>query len=193
MDSRLWSKSLTRELLEVLSSEGLVWDEQEKIGEDDTSRISPEETLMTKNRGGPTTSTSSIVDKRQYDREISFRQPNEGDVPSYQVAERVQWDTAVIVHPSTDMFNRVLYTKPHHRHHKHTITSHRTNTISTHGPLPPNFLPSFQEPDCFVVQPKKKPRRTSLFFQVPSMSIPACRDESASFICFLSHNLPPRL
>ena len=32
--------------------------------------------------------------------------------------------------------NRVLYIEPHHRHHKHKITSHRTNTLSAHGPLP---------------------------------------------------------
>ena len=34
-------------------------DEQEKIGEDDASRISSEESMMTKNPGEPTTSTSS--------------------------------------------------------------------------------------------------------------------------------------
>ena len=37
--------------------------------------------------------------------------------------------------PATDMSNRVLHVEPHNRYHKHTITSHRTNTISTHGPL----------------------------------------------------------
>ena len=67
-------------------------DEQERTGEDDTSRISPEEPLMTKNPTAPTTSTSSILGKRQYDREVSFHQLPEGDVPLYQEAERVQWD-----------------------------------------------------------------------------------------------------
>ena len=47
---------------------------------------------MTKNLGRPTTSTSSLWDKRQYDREISFHQLLEGHVPLYQEAERVQWD-----------------------------------------------------------------------------------------------------
>ena len=63
-------------------------DEPEKLGEDDTSRISPEETLLTKNLRGSTTSTSSILDKRQYDREISFHLLPEGDVPLYQEAGR---------------------------------------------------------------------------------------------------------
>ena len=47
---------------------------------------------MTKNAGEPTTSTVSILDKRQYDREISFQELPEADVPLYQEAERVQWD-----------------------------------------------------------------------------------------------------
>ena len=48
---------------------------------------------MTKNPGKPNSSTaSSILDKRQYDREISFHQLPEADVPLYQEAERVQWD-----------------------------------------------------------------------------------------------------
>ena len=42
--------------------------------------------------------------------------------------------TIITLHPSTDMSNRVLHTKQHHRHRKHTLASHRTNTISTyHG------------------------------------------------------------
>ena len=60
--------------------------EPEKMGEDDTSRISPAETLMTKNPGGPTTSTSRILDIRRYYRE---------NVPWCQEAERVQWDECV--------------------------------------------------------------------------------------------------
>ena len=43
---------------------------------------SPEEVLMMKNPGDP---TSSISDKRQYDREILFHQPPEADVPLHQV------------------------------------------------------------------------------------------------------------
>ena len=66
--------------------------ELEKMREDDTSRIGLEEILMTKNPGLSTTSTSSNLDKRQYDREISFHQLPEGDVPLYQEAERVQRD-----------------------------------------------------------------------------------------------------
>ena len=38
--------------------------------EDDTSRVSVEETLMTKNPGERTTSIGSILDQRQYHREI---------------------------------------------------------------------------------------------------------------------------
>ena len=48
---------------------------------------------MTKNPGKPNPSTaSSILDKRQYDPEISFHQLPEADVPVYQEAERAQWD-----------------------------------------------------------------------------------------------------
>ena len=64
---------------------------QEKTGEDETERIGPEDMLMTKSQGEPNSSTaSSVLDKRQYDREISFHQLLEGDVPLYQEAERVQ-------------------------------------------------------------------------------------------------------
>ena len=46
-----------------------------------------------KTRGSPSSATaSSILDKRQYDREIPFHQLPEGDVPLSQEAERVQWD-----------------------------------------------------------------------------------------------------
>ena len=82
-------------------------DERQKIEEDDTSHDSPEETLMTKNPGGPTTSTSSILDKRQFDREISFHQLPEGDVPLYQEAERVQWDKWV-THRSVEIHSPVV-------------------------------------------------------------------------------------
>ena len=47
---------------------------------------------MTKNPVELTTSTRPILDKRQYDRDISFHHLPEGDVPLYQEAERVQWD-----------------------------------------------------------------------------------------------------
>ena len=61
---------------------------------------------MTKNAGEPTTSTVSILDKRQYDREISFHELPEEDVPLYQEAARVQWDEwvthgSVKIHSST--------------------------------------------------------------------------------------------
>ena len=72
-------------------------DEQEKTGKDETEPISPENILMTKSQGRPNSSTaSSILDKRQYDREISFHQLPEADVPLYQEAERVQWDESVM-------------------------------------------------------------------------------------------------
>ena len=68
-------------------------DEQEKTGEDETEQVGPENILMTKSQGKPNSSTtSSILDKCQYDREISFHQLPEADVPLYQEAERVQWD-----------------------------------------------------------------------------------------------------
>ena len=69
-------------------------DEQEKTGEDETEQLGPENMLMTKNPGKPNSSTaSSILDKRPYDREISFHQLcTKADVPLYQEAERVQWD-----------------------------------------------------------------------------------------------------
>ena len=48
---------------------------------------------MTKNPGKRNSSTaSSILDQRQYDREISFHQLPEADVHLYQEAARVQWD-----------------------------------------------------------------------------------------------------
>ena len=61
---------------------------------------------MTKNAGEPTTSTVSILDKRQYDREISFHELPEEDVPLYQEVARVQWDEwvthgSVKIHSST--------------------------------------------------------------------------------------------
>ena len=48
---------------------------------------------MTRSPEKPNSSTaSSISDKRPYDREISFHQLPEKDVPLCQEAERVQWD-----------------------------------------------------------------------------------------------------
>ena len=53
-DSRLWPKSFTAKLLEVLSSKGArleepLDDEQEKTGQDETELIGPEDILMTIN------------------------------------------------------------------------------------------------------------------------------------------------
>ena len=48
---------------------------------------------MTKGSEEPSSSTaSSILDKRQYDREMLFHQLPEADVPLYKEAERAQWD-----------------------------------------------------------------------------------------------------
>ena len=64
--------------------------EHEKTGEDETERIGHEDIPMTKGQGEQNSSTaSSFLDTRQYDREISFHQLPEGDVPLYQEAERV--------------------------------------------------------------------------------------------------------
>ena len=44
-------------------------------------------------QGEPNSPTArTILDKRQYDREISFHQLPDRDVPLYQEAERVQWE-----------------------------------------------------------------------------------------------------
>ena len=60
---------------------------------------------MTKSQGKPNSATaSSVLDKRQYDLEISFHQLPEEDVPLYQEAERAQWNQwathgSVKIHP----------------------------------------------------------------------------------------------
>ena len=36
-------------------------------------------------------------------------------------------NSSIMIHPSTDMFIRVVHIEPPHRNHKHTNTSHRTN------------------------------------------------------------------
>ena len=43
-------------------------------------------------RNGDSSTASSIMDKHQYDREVSFHKIPEADVSLYQGAERVQWD-----------------------------------------------------------------------------------------------------
>ena len=61
--------------------------------EDETQPIGPEDVFMTKSPDKPNSSTSSsILHKRQCDREISFRQLPEKDVFLYQETERVKWD-----------------------------------------------------------------------------------------------------
>ena len=55
-------------------------------------------------------STSSSLDKRQHDRDISFHQLPEGDVPLYQEAERVQWDERV-THGSVQIHSPAEATK----------------------------------------------------------------------------------
>ena len=47
-------------------------DEPAETGEDETELIGPEDILVTKSHGEPSSSTaSSILDERQYDREMS--------------------------------------------------------------------------------------------------------------------------
>ena len=83
-------------------------DEQERTGRDETEQIGPENILMTKSRRKPySAAASSILDRRQFDREISFHQLPEGDIPLYQGAERVQWDEGITngsvkIHSSVD-------------------------------------------------------------------------------------------
>ena len=82
-------------------------DEQEKTGEDEKELIGPEDILMTKSQGEPNSSTaSSILDKRQYDRETSFHELPKRDDPLYQEAERVQWDEWV-THGSAKIYSSV--------------------------------------------------------------------------------------
>ena len=86
-------------------------DEQEKTGRDETEQIGPENILMTMSQRKPYSATaSSILDKRQYDREISFHQLPEGDIPLYEGAERVQWDEWV-THGSVKIQSPVGATK----------------------------------------------------------------------------------
>ena len=83
-------------------------DELEENVEDETGLIGPADVLRTKSQGAPSSSTaSSFLEKRQYDREISFNQLPVGDVPLYQEAERVQWDEwvthgSVKIHPPVE-------------------------------------------------------------------------------------------
>ena len=65
MDSRLWPKSLDEETagspqFGIARLEEPLDDEQEKSGEDDPSRIGPEETLMTKNPDVPCTKRRNV-------------------------------------------------------------------------------------------------------------------------------------
>ena len=63
---------------------------------------------MTKSQGAPSSSTgSSFLEKRRYDRVIPFNQLPLKDVPLYQQAERVQWDEwvthgSVKIHPPVE-------------------------------------------------------------------------------------------
>ena len=71
--------------------------EQEKTGKDETELISLEDALVMKSRWSPSSSAgSSILDKCQPDREISFHQVPEGNVPLYREAERVGEEPRVI-------------------------------------------------------------------------------------------------
>ena len=63
---------------------------QEKTGKDETEVIRLEDAVVMKSRGSST--GSSILDKCQPDREMSFHQLPEGNVPLYREAERVQRD-----------------------------------------------------------------------------------------------------
>ena len=93
-------------------------DEQEKTGEDEAELVGPEDILMTKSQGEPNSSTaSSFQDKRQYDREISFHQLPEGDVPLYQEVERVQWDEWV-THGSVKIHSPVKAAKIRQQVHR---------------------------------------------------------------------------
>ena len=66
---------------------------------------------MTKSQGDPNSSTaSSMLDKRQYDCEVSFHQLPERDVPLHQEAERVQWD-GWVTHGSVKIHSPVEATK----------------------------------------------------------------------------------
>ena len=87
--------------------------DHEKTGEHETERIGPEDMPMTKSQGEPNSLTaSSFLDTRQYDREISFHQLPEGDVPLYQEAERLQSDEWV-THGSVEIHSPVEAAKIH--------------------------------------------------------------------------------
>ena len=118
LDSRLWPKSLTGKLpgspqFKRARLEEPLENEQEKTGEDETERIGPEGMPMTKSQGERNSSTaSSFLDTRQYDRETSFHQLPEGDVPLYQEAERVQSEEWV-THGSVKIHSLVEAAKIH--------------------------------------------------------------------------------
>ena len=110
LDSRIKPKSLKEKLLNVLSSKGLVWrsplkTNSRKRGETKQNRSVQ---ILTKSQGKLNSSiASSILDKRQYDRETSFHQLLEEDVPLYQEAERAQWNEwathgSVKIHPPVE-------------------------------------------------------------------------------------------
>ena len=101
--------------MEVLSSKGLVWrsplkTNRRELGENETEQIGPENIFTTKSQGKPNSSTASSTLERQYDREISFHQLPEGDVPLYQEAERVQCD-GWVTHGSVKIHSPVEATK----------------------------------------------------------------------------------
>ena len=96
-------------MLEVPSKIGLIWrsplrTNRRKLGGRNRTDRSRGHT-HDESQGKPNSSTaSSVLDKRQYDREISFHQLPEGDVPWYEELKRVQWDEWVDTRVSQNSF-----------------------------------------------------------------------------------------
>ena len=134
------------------------------MGEDDTSRIRPEETLMTKNPGEPNTSTSSVFD-------TSFHQLPEGDVPLYQEAERVQWHEWVRLviqgHHCLDNAQGLVRTDAPTLHR--TAVSVFLQLVSSMG-----WCRSLRGVDVSCASLRGKPREVKdpLFFEPPSRGLP---------------------
>ena len=83
----------------------LAWAE---IVEDETELIDPEDVLETKSQGAPSSSTaSSILDKRQFDREISFNQLPEGDILLCTKKQNVLNGTSGVTHGSVKIHSPV--------------------------------------------------------------------------------------
>ena len=87
---------------------------------------------MTKSQGKHNSSTaSSVLDKRQYDRGISFHQLPEEDVPLYQEAERIQWNEwathgSVKIHPPVEA-TKIRQEVPRERRVHSRFASRNTN------------------------------------------------------------------